>query len=286
MNYIDLHVHSNESDGTYTPARLVDYAIEKGLAAFALTDHDTTKGLARAIGAAKGRPIEVIPGIEFSTEYEGRDIHIVGLDFDYEDQEFQSQLKRFRDSRDLRNEKMIRKLNEAGIKISWEDMESRFGEAVWTRAHFARYMLDEGYIKSMPEAFERYIGDRGPCYVPREKVTPSQAVRLVRRAGGIPVLAHPLQYHLSSERLKVLVEELKKSGLLGLEAVYSTHKGYEEDEMRRLARTTGLCISGGSDFHGSNKPAIDLGCGRGNLKIPYEILKQLRAARDGDTARK
>lgn len=286
MKYIDLHVHSNESDGTYTPAQLVDYAIEKGLAAFALTDHDTTKGLAEAVGAAKGRPIEVIPGIEFSTEYEGRDIHIVGLDFDYEDQEFQSQLKRFRDSRDLRNEKMIRKLNEAGIKISWEDMESRFGEAVWTRAHFARFMLDEGYIKSMPEAFERYIGDRGPCYVPREKVTPSQAVHLVRRAGGIPVLAHPLLYHLSSERLKVLVEELKKRGLLGLEAVYSTHKGYEEDEMRRLARTTGLCISGGSDFHGSNKPAIDLGCGRGNLKIPYEILKQLRAAGDGDTVRK
>lgn len=286
MKYIDLHVHSNESDGTYTPARLVDYAIEKGLAAFALTDHDTTKGLAKAIGAAKGRPIEVIPGIEFSTEYEGRDIHIVGLDFDYEDQEFQSQLKRFRDSRDLRNEKMIRKLNEAGIKISWEDMEIRFGEAVWTRAHFARYMLDEGYIKSMPEAFERFIGDRGPCYVPREKVTPSQAVHLVRRAGGIPVLAHPLQYHMSSERLKVLVEELKKNGLLGLEALYSTHKGYEEDEMRRLARTSGLCISGGSDFHGSNKPTIDLGCGRGNLKIPYDILKQLRAARDGDTVRK
>lgn len=286
MKYIDLHVHSNESDGTYTPAQLVDYAIEKGLAAFALTDHDTTKGLAKAIGAAKGRPIEVIPGIEFSTEYEGRDIHIVGLDFDYEDQEFQSQLKRFRDSRDLRNEKMIRKLNEAGIKISWEDMENRFGEAVWTRAHFARFMLDEGYIRSMPEAFERYIGDRGPCYVPREKVTPSQAVHLVRMAGGIPVLAHPLQYHLSSERLKVLVEELKKSGLLGLEAVYSTHRGYEEDEMRRLARTSGLCISGGSDFHGSNKPTIDLGCGRGNLKIPYEILKQLRAARDGDTVRK
>lgn len=285
MKYIDLHVHSNESDGTYTPSELVDYAIEKGLAAFALTDHDTTKGLAEAVRASRGKPVEVIPGIEFSTEYEGRDIHIVGLDFDYEDQEFQSQLKRFRDSRDLRNEKMIRKLNEAGIKLTWEDMEKRFGEAVWTRAHFARYMLDEGCIRDMSEAFERYIGDRCPCYVPREKVTPHQAVRLVRRAGGIPVLAHPLQYHLQPEKLKELVCELKKSGLLGLEAVYSTHRGYEEDEMRRLARISGLCISGGSDFHGSNKPAIDLGCGRGNLKIPYEILKRLRAARDNDSLR-
>lgn len=283
MKYIDLHVHSNESDGTYTPSELVDYAIEKGLAAFALTDHDTTKGLAEAVRASRGKPVEVIPGIEFSTEYEGRDIHIVGLDFDYEDQEFQNQLKRFRDSRDLRNEKMIRKLNEAGIKLTWEDMEKRFGEAVWTRAHFARYMLDEGYIRDMSEAFERYIGDGCPCYVPREKVTPHQAVSLVRRAGGIPVLAHPLQYHLQPEKLKELVCELKKSGLLGLEAVYSTHRGYEEDEMRRLARISGLCISGGSDFHGSNKPAIDLGCGRGNLKIPYEILKQLRAARDNDS---
>lgn len=278
MRQIDLHVHSNESDGAFSPSELVDYAVQKGLCAFALTDHDTTAGLEEAFAAAEGKPLEVIAGIEFSTEYEGKDIHVLGLDFDYRDVQFQEELQRFRDSRDVRNRKMIARLNEAGIAVSWEEMERRFGDAVWTRAHFARFMLDEGYISEMSEAFERYIGDHGPCFVPREKVTPLQAVRLVRRAGGIPVLAHPFLYHLPEASLEELVRQLKKGGLLGIEAVYSTHGRFEEEQVRQLARRMGLCISGGSDFHGSNKPSIDLGSGKGNLKIPYEILKQLRAA--------
>lgn len=280
MKYIDLHVHSNCSDGTFTPAQLVDYALEKKLCAFALTDHDTTVGLEEAYKAAKGKDIEIISGIEFSTEYQGRDIHIVGLDFDYASPFFLEQVKRFQNSRDIRNEKMILKMQKDGFDISWEKMLDAFGDAVWTRAHFARYLLDHKYVKDMNAAFRQYIGDDGPYYVPREKVTPIQAVHLIRQTGGIPILAHPLLYKLSSNDMDILLADLKKAGLIGIEAFYSTHTGFDEGNVRRMARLNGLCLSGGSDFHGSNKPGIDLGCGRGNLKISYDVLKQLREARD------
>ena len=280
MKLIDLHVHSDCSDGTFTPEELVSLAKGQGLSCFALTDHDTVKGFSAALAAGKREGIEVLPGIEFSTEYHGKDIHIVGIEFDYESPYFLSEIRRFQDSRKVRNQKMIDKLRtDGGIDISWETMEAAFGEAVWTRAHFARYLLDHGYVKEMAEAFSRYIGDTCPYFVPREKVTPGQAVRLIRKTGGIPILAHPLQYHLPDEELKNLVLQLKQDGLIGIEALYSTHSPMDESYVRRLARTQGLCISGGSDFHGSNKPAIFLGTGRGNLKISYDILKQLREAR-------
>lgn len=277
MTYIDLHVHSNCSDGTLTPSELVSLARKSNLRAFALTDHDTVKGLPEALAAGKKEGIEVIPGIEFSTEYNGKDIHIVGLEFDYQNPDFLSQLTLFQDSRKLRNRKMINKLHdEAGIDISWEQMEAAFGGAVWTRAHFGRFLLDHGYIKDMSEAFSRYIGDDCPYFVPREKVTPAQAVRLIRKHGGIPILAHPLLYHLTDEKLTELIRTLKKAGLVGIEAYYSTHNAMDESYVLRLARIQGLAVSGGSDFHGSNKPTISIGTGRGNLKISYDVLKHLR----------
>ena len=175
---------------------------------------------------------------------------------------------------------MIAKLHDLGnIDISWEQMEAAFGKAIWTRAHFARYLKDHGYVKEMKEAFSRYIGDDCPYFVPREKVSPAQAVRLIRSTGGIPILAHPLLYRLTEEGLLTLIEELKNAGLLGIEALYSTHTPEEESFVLRLARRQGLLISGGSDFHGSNKPSISLGTGRGNLRIPYELLEKLREAR-------
>lgn len=279
MKYVDLHVHSTCSDGTFTPAGLVRYALEKNLAAFALTDHDTTDGLKEAFAAAEGTGLEVIAGIEFSTEYRGKDIHIVGLDFQYEDPLFVSRLRAFRDSRDLRNEKMIAKLKESGVDISRDQMDAAFGDAVWTRAHFGRYLMDHGYVKDMAEAFRLYVGEDAPCFVPREKVTPAQAVRLIRRVGGIPILAHPLQYRLPERDLGDLLSELSASGLIGIEALYSTHTEADTLFVRQLAERHRLCISGGSDFHGANKPSIDLGVGMGNLRIPYEVLKNLREAR-------
>lgn len=318
---IDLHVHSTCSDGTFTPEELVDYAIQKGLTAFALTDHDTVNGLERAIryaeelrqaqaaspvgfsrnnaddrfpvsfsrndaaarlpvssqsGAAALQVPEVIPGIELSTEYQGKDIHMVGLFIDYRQPEFAHYLEDFIRSREHRNEKMCALLREHGVDITYEALLSEFPGAVITRAHFARYLLSHGYIQSMKEAFDRYVGDHCPCFVPREKVTPAQAVELILGASGVPVLAHPILYHMSDDRLDTLVAELKKIGLVGIEAIYSTYNTAEERQIRGLASKYDLKISGGSDFHGANKPKIDLGTGWGKLYVPDEVLENLR----------
>lgn len=309
MQAIDLHVHSNRSDGTFSPSQLVDYAMEKGLKAFALTDHDTVEGLEEAIryaqslrnqtckkadGILEEAPSpaeadscfphvnsvpEVVPGIEFSTEYQKQDVHILGLFIDYQNQDFRRQLREFVDSRTNRNRKMCSRLQEAGIPVTYEDLLAQFPDAVITRAHYAKYMLDHGYIRSMTEAFERYIGDHCPCYIPREKVTPVQAVKLVLETGGVPILAHPTLYHMSDSRLETLVAELTEAGLVGLEALYSTYTCAEERQMRTLAAKYHLLISGGSDFHGSNKPGLDLGCGYGKLFVPDSVLEALRPLR-------
>ncbi len=280
MDYIDLHVHSTASDGTYPPEELVSYAIKKGLRAFALTDHDTTKGLAPAYQAAEGTGLELVPGIEFSTEYQGRDIHILGLDIRWQDPPFSAALAAFQEAREVRNREMADRLRRLeNIDISLEKLRERFPGAVLTRAHYGKYLLERGYVRDMQEAFARYIGDHCPCFVPRYRISPQQAVRLILENGGIPILAHPLLYHMTEEELETLVISLKEQGLLGLEAIYSTNQGMEESHMRRLAHRYGLALSGGSDFHGSIKPHIDLGTGRGNLKIPYEILERLRASK-------
>ena len=273
---IDLHVHSDCSDGTCSPEELVELAKQKGLSAFALTDHDTTEGVARARHAAEGTVVCVIPGIEFSTSYEKRDVHVLGLGIDPEDEYFQENLDRFRNSRDRRNEEMIRKMQEHGISITQEEVEKLFPDAVITRAHFARFLVEKKFVGSTNEAFDRYLGDRACCFVPREKVTPFQAVRLIKENGGYAVLAHPLIYGFSKGKLEELVREMKKAGADGIEAIYSQNRWNDEGEMRALAKRHGLKITGGSDFHGSNKPGIEMGTGKGNLRIPYELWENLR----------
>lgn len=284
MKSVDLHVHSNKSDGTFAPSDLVTLALSKGLSAFALTDHDTTEGIDEALAAAsaaraRGADIEVIPGIEFSTEYEGKDIHIVGIDIDYKSDAFQKYLKDFQDSRDNRNRKMCIKLAEHGVDITYEKLRAEYPDSVLTRAHYAKYMLEHGAVKSMSEAFDRYIGDRAPCFLPREKVTPSQAVTLILESGGIPILAHPILYHMSDARLDKLVATLKEDGLVGIEAIYSTYNQAEERQIRKLAGKYDLRISGGSDFHGGTKPGLEMGNGYGKLFVPYEVLEKLRERR-------
>lgn len=278
MQAIDLHVHSKHSDGTCTTKELVELAIYKNLKAIALTDHDTTAGLEEIMEYAKDKNIEIIPGIELSTEYSGRDIHILGLYINPYNTKFQKHLITFQESRINRNRKMCEKLSEQGIDITYEDLMNTFKGAVVTRAHYARYLLDKGYVKSMKEAFERYVGDHCKAFVPREKITPARAVNLILEAGGIPVLAHPILYRFSDAHLDKLVAELKEAGLMGLEAVYSTYAPSEERYIKRLATKYDLLITGGSDFHGSNKKDIDLGNGRGHLFVPEEILDNLKSA--------
>ncbi len=280
MKTVDLHVHSTKSDGSLTPAQLVDLALSKGLSAFALTDHDTTDGIEEAMAAGAEKGMEVIPGIELSTEYHGKDIHILGLFIDKEQPEFKAHIQAFVESRILRNQKMCRNLQEAGIDISYEKLLEAFPGSVITRGHYSRFLLEHGYVKSMPEAFDRYLGDHCKYFVPREKVTPSQAVSLILAAKGLPILAHPILYHMGKQSLDVLTATLKEAGLVGIEGIYSTYSPADTRDIRKLAEKYDLCISGGSDFHGKNKPGLELATGYGKLAVPYEILENLKQKRN------
>ena len=279
MNLVDLHVHSDKSDGSLSPCALVDLALLKGLSAFALTDHDTTAGLQEAMAAGQAKGIEVIPGIEFSTEYGGRDIHIVGLFLDENAPAFRAHIREFVQSRIWRNKKLCARLQEAGIYIPYEALLDTFPDCVIPRGHYARYLLDKGYVKSLKEAFDRYLGDHTPYFVPREKITPRQAVELILQTKGIPVLAHPLLYHMGKEALETLVRRLADAGLVGIEVFYSTHSEGETRQMQQLASRFGLLPSGGSDFHGKAKPDLEMGTGYGRLVVPQSVLDGLKAKR-------
>lgn len=277
MNTIDLHVHSNCSDGTLSPTELVQLAKQTGLTAFALTDHDNTNGLAEALLAADHLSLEVIPGIEFSTRFMDRDIHIVGLEPDWQNQDFQEQLQLYRQGRNQRNQKVIQKMRSDGIDISCEKMQALYGkDTILTRAHFARYLTEQGHAATISDAFQLYLNEGGRYFVPREKITPFEVTKLIRAYHGIPILAHPFQYHFSDQELRELLRQLCQCGLIGIEVYYSTHTNEQTEYLQKLAQEFDLLPSGGSDFHGLNKPDISLGIGKGTLSIPYELLNQLR----------
>ncbi len=276
MKQVDLHVHSNYSDGTDSPTELVIKAKEAGLSAFALTDHDTIEGIPEAVAAAKDCDIEIIPGVELSTEFDKKEVHIVGLFVDYKDGVLKNELERLQNTRLNRNRIMADRFKEHGINVDYDEMLSMYPDAVITRAHFADYLLQKGYVGDRNEAFDRYLGDHCPCYVKREKMTPARAIELIKAAGGVPVLAHPVLYHLGREQMNKLVKHLCECGLVALEAIYSTYTLGDELEMRNLAKENGLLISGGSDYHGGNKPHIKLGVGRGKLYVPDEVLERLK----------
>jgi predicted metal-dependent phosphoesterase TrpH len=278
MKKVDLHTHSTASDGTFSPSELVDLAVKKGLSAIALTDHDTVDGLEEAIRHSEENypDFEVVPGIEYSTVRNGKDVHIVGLYIDYKDEEYRAGLQRFIDSRTERNRKICKKLTEAGMPVTYEELVEANPGAVITRAHFGRLLLAKGYVKSISEAFDRFIGDRCPCYVPREKITPQMAIEQILKAKGVPILAHPVLYGLGKDAMDKLVHEMKDAGVVGIEALYATYTPQDERDMKALAEKYDLLISGGSDFHGSNKPHIDLGTGTGRLSIQYDYLEKIK----------
>ncbi len=269
--YIDLHVHSNASDGTMTPEAVVKLAKEGGLSIIALTDHDTVDGIEEAVSAGKKYGVTVIPGIEISAEYKNGDLHILGLGIDYTNEIFKEKVAVCRDSRDNRNIKMIKKLNEQGFPITWDIMMDRFGANSITRAHFAKYLIDEGYVKDKDEAFAKYLNPGCPCYVSREKVSPKKAIEMILESGGHPVLAHPLLYKMNLEKIESVIVMLKGYGLEGIEALYSLNRPEDDVALMKIAKRHDLFITGGSDFHGSIKPDISLGTGKGNLHITKEI---------------
>ncbi len=277
--YIDLHVHSTASDGTYAPSALVDLAIRKQLSAIAITDHDSIGGIKEAQEAALHTDLEVIPGVELSTESEGCEIHVVGLYIDPEHPALKKQLFDFRNCRDNRNVLMAERLAQEGFDITYEALTESFPDCVLTRAHIARYLLNTGQVKSLSEVFDKYIGDGCKCYVDRPKISPMEAVALIHQAGGLAFLAHPCLYKRKRQELLHLLDDMQNAGLDGIEAIYSCNQGSDEKDFCQLACQRGLLISGGSDFHGINKPYIKLGTGKGNLKVSYDLLKRIKQSR-------
>ena len=290
MSPIDLHTHSTKSDGTFSPEELIRYAQAKGLSAIALTDHDTADGIEEALktaqilreeaqvpsGSSSPAVPDVIPGVELSTQYRGRDIHVVGLFIDWRNSGFNTRLREFADARIYRNQKMCRLLTEGGYPVNYEELLSFFPDTVVTRAHFAQYMLEKGFISSIDEAFRKLIGDDCPFFVPREKISPQDGVSFLLQYGAVPVLAHPLQYKMSDDQLCELLTSLCGYGLSGIEVYYSGYKPADTAYLSRLAEKFGLLPSGGSDFHGSRKKGLDLGTGYGRLYVPDTLLPPLR----------
>ncbi|MEE3467111.1 MAG: PHP domain-containing protein [Eubacterium sp.] len=289
MQLIDLHMHSTFSDGTDTPTELVELALEKDLVAMALTDHDTVDGVAEAVRASEGKPIEVIPGVEISCEYvvpplagqpsRKKEIHILGYGMDIENQALLDALQFARDERDNRNKKMCRNFEEAGYDmISYDKLLERFGNSTIARPHFARLLMEAGVIPSISAAFADggLLSNESPLYVFRTYLTPEQGIQAILGAGGKAVLAHPMMYKLSVSEIHRMLYELKGFGLTGIEALYSRNKGTDEAFVRKLAHEFGLFITGGTDYHGRNKPDLEIGWGEGDLRIPVMLLSNLR----------
>ena len=279
--WVDLHTHSTASDGTMTPLDLVRYASVKRLSAMALSDHDCVDGLDEAIEEGVRVGVEVIPSLEVSADYPGGTMHVLGFFVDHHQSDFQSQLKKLQDARNERNPKIVENLQKEGLEITMKEVVAASGGGLVGRPHFAKVLIDKGYVSTMPEAFDRYLKKGAPGYVEKFRFSPEDTINMIHGAGGVAVLAHPFTLfkgspNKPSEVLETLLPTLTQFGLDGMEVLYSTYSDSQARYYRKLADKLDLLPSGGSDFHGSHKPDIDLGVGLGWLKIPYDFMEAFR----------
>jgi len=272
---VDFHTHSIFSDGTFTPTELLNHAQEVGLSAIALTDHDSVDGIKEAMNASKATDVEFIPGIEFSVTAD-TEIHIIGLFIDPENEILLNTIEKTRSQRRRRMEEICKKLQTHGFDISYDEALKLAGGDFLGRAHIAHLMMQKGYVATVKEAFDKYIGLNKPCYAVKKEITPKDAITAIRSAGGLAFLAHLHQTKFSDEKLDKLLGELKEYGLNGIEGYYTEYTNDHIIEFRALAQKHGLFYSGGSDFHGSMKPDVKLKSGYSNLHIPYSILSTLK----------
>ena len=276
---IDLHNHTTASDGTATPSEAVRLAAELGLAAIAVTDHDTMAGVKEALQAGKEYGVEIVPGIELSADYLGNKAHILGLFIDPDCPEFRPALEWAVDERARRNEKIVGAMAADGFDISLEELRANNPDSVLGRPHMAELLMKKGYVSSIQEAFDRYFGKGRAYYRSRERMPLEMAVRLITGAGGLAVVAHPFQYHYDELEFLAYIDACRAAGCAGLEAYYSEHSPEERDYLLELAEKAGMLVSGGSDWHGTRKPLIRMGSGiDGGLSVPYSVLENLRAA--------
>jgi len=274
---IDLHTHSTASDGTLSPVQLVRKAVELNLKALALTDHDTTSGLKEFIEAGENEPVKIIPGVEIAASWYGSSLHIAGLFIDPDCEVLNNMLYKVRQDRDFRNRKILRRLWELGINLTYEDVEHYAGNEVMGRPHFAAALVDQGFCHDHKEAFTDLLGKDASAYVKRYLPLPAQTIDAIHQAGGTAAWAHPLGgiENPKPARIRQTASHLKKLGLDAMEVYYSEYTQEKEDLAKKIADEFYLAWSGGSDFHGNNLPDFQLGVGKGNLCVPDKLLNSL-----------
>jgi len=286
---IDLHTHSTVSDGSETPGRVVELAAEAGCSALALTDHDSLDGLAEAGRVAAELGVRLVPGCEVSCRKPAPpagapriagSVHVLVYFVEPGEGVLQEELGRLRGDRAERNRELAERLLELGTGVTYEDVLAEAGdEGGMGRPHFARALVKAGAAQDIDDAFDRYLADGRPGYVPKARLDAPDVARLAHESGGVAVLAHPLSTGLNPQHLERMVAELADGGLDGMEAVYSSYDPDQRSVLRRIAARTGLVATGGSDFHGSFKPGLHVGSGRGDLRVPDEVLEALEARR-------
>jgi predicted metal-dependent phosphoesterase TrpH len=273
---IDLHSHTTASDGSLSPRELVELAKRTGISTLGVTDHDTVDGIGEATLAGQEQGVEILPGLEFSAEYEPGTMHLLAYGIDVTHRPLLEELSARRDQRDERNPKIVEALRGLGFDITIEEVMAAAGGKVIGRPHIGKVLVAKGHASSVSDAFARYLDKGGPAFVKQQKIAPRRAIELTVEAGGVPTLAHPYQTKLAGDALESLVRELVEQGLQGIEVYYSRHTPEMTGHYRSLARKFDLIETGGSDFHGTPKPDIKLGTGVGNLRVPPEVLTSLR----------
>lgn len=278
MSMIDLHTHSTASDGSLSPSDLVALARKSGLSALALTDHDTAQGLPEAVAAGRDLGVEVVPGCELSVADPPFRVHIVGLFLPERPEKVTQALEFLRQKRHDRNHVIIEKLRAAGVDITYDEVRQRASGSVG-RPHFAAVLVDKGRASGPQDAFDKYLGEHGLAYVPKEKFDLATAVAALRSEGATVVLAHPYMLRRSGRDLEKILVRYKQAGVDGIEVYYPEHSEGQTMEYQSLARRLDMAVSGGSDFHGAAKPDIRLGLGRGKLHIPESVLEAMKDRR-------
>jgi predicted metal-dependent phosphoesterase TrpH len=281
---IDLHIHSTASDGSFTPAEIIDHAQKLNLAAIAITDHDSIDGSREALRIGIPPSLNFLTGVEISAAHPpffpgSGSFHILGYDIHLDNRDLNQALSKLQDARRNRNPSILKRLNKLGFQISLDEVNQEVGEGQLGRPHIAYAMVKKGFVTSIDEAFDKYLGTRGPAYVDKYRIECEQAIQIIRTAGGVPVLAHPALLDIeNNQKLDALLQNLMKIGLAGIEVYYPGHTPQQIRQYTELAGKYGLLMTGGTDFHGTITPQIKMGSGKGSLFIPYLLYEKLLGA--------
>lgn len=271
----DLHTHSLYSDGTCTTGQLIEIAREAGLSAIVLSDHNTVAGLPSFIEAAEGSGVEAVPGVEFSTEYQGKELHILGMYIREESYpQINEILEQFLQRKEKSNRELVERLAQAGVVLDYDKIKEQSAGSI-NRAVIGAEMVEKGYCESVKKAFSHWLSPKQGYYIPPLRPDAFETIRFIKSIGAVAVLAHPF-LSLDEQELEVFLQTAVPAGLDGMEVYYSLFSPEETEKACRIADSFGLLYSGGSDFHGKNKPDIAMGTGKGNLKIPLSWLERLR----------